>query len=149
MTADLKEARVAISICVECIQCSDIHYQVGRVVALALVSQIIIDDCPETHDVVEERAGSILMTPRQQRQRLNIVGEPRASQIMTADGNGGGGYRQPLGNLSQNSYARQTNSSYGMSAGAKAGKRPVRAFAATPQVDRNVNMGGLGDMPMR
>jgi hypothetical protein len=68
---------------------------------------------------------------------------------MTADGNGGGGYRQPLGNLSQNSYARQANSSYGMSAGAKAGKRPVRAFAATPQVDRNVNMGGLGDMPMR
>ena len=64
---------------------------------------------------------------------------------MTADA-AGSGYRQPLGNLPVNSFGRQSNSGYGMSAGAKAGKRPLREFAATPRINRQSDP---ADIPMR
>jgi hypothetical protein len=87
----------------------------------------------------------LFMTPRTQRQSLNITGVPRASDVMTADGSHGN-YRQPLGALSGNSYVRSANSEYGMSAGAKAGKQPLRTFASTPRIQRYAEP---GDLPMR
>lgn len=89
----------------------------------------------------------MFMTPRTNSHTLNGAGGvPRSSQVMTADA-AGGGYRQPLGNLPVNSFGRQSNSGYGMSAGAKAGKRPLRPYATTPRIDRHSN--APADIPMR